>query len=82
VIERVLGGFGGGLGRRLLGLLPGLRNAAAGEGDGHGLINPVSGAPSVGIRRGGCGPVPVVDCAIRARTSGEAAVDQEGIACV
>jgi hypothetical protein len=35
VIERVLGGFGGAASRRrrLLGLLPGLRNAAAREGD-------------------------------------------------
>ena len=45
VIERVLGGFGGGLGRRLLGLLPGLRNAAGREGDG--LINRASGSPSL-----------------------------------
>jgi len=62
-----VGGFRGAGSLAPLGLLPGLRNAAATEGGG--LINPASGSPalrwdpSVVV----VGPVPVVGCAIRAR---------------
>lgn len=62
-IERVLGGFGGAASRRrrLLGLLPGLRNAAAREGDRLTDRTPVRPPPS--------GSVVVVALSVHARVA-------------